>query len=60
MLTQAYFALLHVATTPAVRPASHTLEVSRRQLAALSLEDSPSLPPGESHVTLFVEDKETS
>ncbi|CAL4065945.1 unnamed protein product, partial [Meganyctiphanes norvegica] len=46
MLTQAYFALLHIATTPAVRPASHTLEVSRRQLAALSLEDSPSLPPG--------------
>ena len=47
MLTQAYFALLHIATTPAVRPATQTLEVSRRQLAALSLDDAPSLPPGQ-------------
>ncbi|XP_063612781.1 nuclear pore complex protein Nup160-like, partial [Penaeus indicus] len=48
LLTQAYFALLHVSTTAAIHPSQGTVEVAKRQLAALSLNDGPSglqMPP---------------
>ncbi|KAK3858813.1 hypothetical protein Pcinc_035022 [Petrolisthes cinctipes] len=45
LLTQAYFALLHLASAPAERPTRSTLEAARRQLAALSLGPGPSPPP---------------
>ncbi|MPC63459.1 Nuclear pore complex protein Nup160 [Portunus trituberculatus] len=44
LLTQAYLALLHLATAPAERPAQATLETARRQLAVLTLGSGPSLP----------------
>lgn len=41
LLTQAYFALLHVSTTAAIQPSQATLEAGKRQLAALSLNNGP-------------------
>lgn len=44
LLTQAYMALLHLATAPSERPTQATLETARRQLAVLTFGSSPSLP----------------
>ena len=41
LLTQAYFALLHISTTAAFQPSQATLDVGKRQLAALSLSEGP-------------------
>lgn len=41
LLTQAYFALLHISTAVPMEPSPATLEAGRRQLAALSLSDGP-------------------
>ncbi|XP_042215921.1 nuclear pore complex protein Nup160-like [Homarus americanus] len=43
LLTQAYFALLHVSTTAAIQPTQATLEAGRRQFATLSLSDGPGV-----------------
>nr|XP_045619650.1 nuclear pore complex protein Nup160-like isoform X1 [Procambarus clarkii] len=43
LLTQAYFALLHVSTAPAIQPSQATLEAGKRQLAALSLGNGPGV-----------------
>ncbi|XP_069941097.1 nuclear pore complex protein Nup160-like isoform X2 [Cherax quadricarinatus] len=43
LLTQAYFALLHVSTAAAIQPSQATLEAGKRQLAALSLGSCPGM-----------------
>ncbi|XP_066987755.1 nuclear pore complex protein Nup160 [Macrobrachium rosenbergii] len=43
LLTQAYFALLHISTAPAIQASQATLDVGKRQLAALSLSEGPGI-----------------